>query len=51
MKISKQANTQNIFFSCEGLRKYFCQHTIWILFYSTYFRINYLSKPIAGLFN
>ena len=27
MKRTKLANAQNIFFSCKGLRKYFCQRT------------------------
>ncbi len=27
MKQPKQANAQNIFFSYDGLRKYFCPHT------------------------
>lgn len=37
MKIPKQANAQNIFFSYDGLRKYFCQHTGQILFLLTLF--------------
>ncbi len=51
MKIPKQANAQNIFFSYNRLRKYFCPHTTTRFFYSTYFRMKYLSKPIAGLIN
>lgn len=51
MKIPKQANTQNIFFSYKGLRKYFCPPHRDNIFYSTYFRINYLSQPIAGFIN
>lgn len=52
MSLTKQANAQNIFFSCKGLRKYFCPpHQTSHLFYSTYFRMNYLSKPITGFIN
>ena len=51
MMQTKTANTQNIFFSCTGLRKYFCPHTANSIFYSTYLRINYLSQPIAGFIN
>ena len=41
MKIPKQANAQNIFARTHPT----------VLFYSTYFRMNYLSKPIAGFIN
>jgi len=51
MKKTKQANAQNIFFSCEGLRKYFLPSHCRKLSCSTYFRMNYLSKPITGLIN
>lgn len=51
MKIPKQTNAQNIFFSYEGLRKYFARPTGITFFYSTYFRMNYLSQPIAGFIN
>jgi len=42
---------KNIFFSCEGLRKYFLPAHGKLLFSSTYFRMFYLSQPITGLIN
>ena len=51
MKQAKQANAQNIFFSYGGYENIFARTPPPVLFYSTYFRMNYLSKPIAGLLN
>ncbi len=43
--------TKNTCFSFGATQAFFCQHTGKQLFYSTYFRMNYLSKLITGLIN